>query len=92
MRLKDIKVGQIVVDKLGNEYEVRGIDENDKMAVLLRCTKFVKEISVQKVCDIKFRKAGQTFYIYRSRSAARNSGNDIDVITVKTLKLKDESK
>lgn len=92
MKLKDIKAGQIVVDKLGNEYEVRGVDENDKMPVLLRCIKFVKEISVQKSFDVKFRRVGQTFYIFKSRNAARSSGNDINVIDVKSLKLKDEPK
>lgn len=42
MRLKEMKVGQIVADKFGNEYEVREISECDKMPVLLRCIKFVK--------------------------------------------------
>lgn len=92
MRLKEMKVGQIVADKFGNEYEVREISECDKMPVLLRCIKFVKEISVQNLFDVKFREVGQTFYIYKSRNAARSSGNDINVIDVKSLKLKGEPK
>lgn len=92
MKLKDIKVGQVVVDKFGNEYEVVEITKNDRMPVYLKCIKFVKKILVQRFGMIEFYKEGQSFFVYKSKKVAKNSGNDIDVITVKSLKLKDESK
>lgn len=90
MKLEEFKLGQIVVDRFGNEYEVREIITKDKMPILLKCIKFVKEVDVQKFGNIKFSKVGETYYIYKSRGASRSTGNDINVITIKSLRLKDE--
>lgn len=92
MKLKDIKVGQVVVDKHGNEYEVKEITKNDRMPVYLQCIKFVQRILVQRFGMIEFYKEGQSFFIYKSNKIARNEGHNIKCITVKSLKLKDESK
>lgn len=91
MRLKDIKIGMKVVDKYSNKYEVNKLTEDKRMPVKLKCTKFVREIPVQNLGGIKFREVGQSFYIYKSKKIARNNGNDANVITVKSLKLKSES-
>lgn len=91
MRLEDIKVGMKVIDKYDNEYEVNKLTEDKRMPVKLKCTKFVKKIPVQNLGGIKFREVGQSFYIYKSKKIARNNGNDANIITVKSLKLKGES-
>lgn len=91
MKLKDVKVGQIVVDKYGNEYIIKEITKDDRMPVYLECVKFVKKILVQKFGMIEFYKEGQSFFVYKSNKIARNDDNDIKCITVKSLKLKDES-
>lgn len=86
-KAKDLKVGQIVVDKHGNEYEVyevgRGI-----MPIALRCIKFVKRVNVQDD-DVGFKHIDQTMWIYRSKKIAQNDGcDDMNILTVKSLKLK----
>lgn len=91
MKLEDIEIGMMVVDKYGNEYEVNKLTEDKRMPVKLKCTKFVREIPVQNLGGIKFREAGQSFYIYKSKKIARNNGNDANIITLKSLKLKSES-
>lgn len=91
MRLEDIKMGMEVVDKYGNEYEVKVLTKDKRMSVKLKCTKSIREIPVQNLGGIKFREVGQSFYIYKSKKIARNNGNDANVITVKSLKLKSES-
>lgn len=63
MRLEDIKIGMRLVDKYGNEYEVNKLTEDKQMPVKLKCTKFVREIPVQNLGGIKFREAGQSFYV-----------------------------
>lgn len=45
MKVKDFKVGQIVVDKLGNEYEVLHITD-DNMPLRIGCIKFCKPIAI----------------------------------------------
>lgn len=92
MKLEEFEVGQIVADRFGNEYEVREITAKDKMPILLKCIKFVKEVPVQEPGDVKFSKIGQTFYIYKSRNAARSNGDNTHILTIKLLKLKDESR
>ena len=91
MKLEDIEIGMMVVDKYGNEYEVNKLTEDKRMPVKLKCTKFVREIPVQNIGGIKLREAGQSFYIYKSKKIARNNGNDANIITLKSLKLKSES-
>lgn len=45
MKLKEVKIDQIVIDKCGNEYEVYDIDyTNDILVVALKCIKHVKDI------------------------------------------------
>lgn len=84
MKLENVRVGQIVVDKHGNEYEVgRGI-----MPIVLRCIKFVKRVNVQDD-DVGFKHIDQTMWIYRSKKIAQNDGcDDMNILTVKSLKLK----
>lgn len=93
MKLEDIEIDMQLVDRYGNEYTVFAIDDSHDdrgLPVILECTKHVKNIKVDD--DFCFSEVGQTFYIYKSRNAARSSGNDINVIDVKSLKLKDEPK
>ena len=92
MKLKDIKVGQVVVDKFGNEYIVNTITENKLMPIGLKCIKFIKNISVQDMGKIEFHKVGQSFYIYKSKKRALKHGDYSDCITVKSLKLKSDVK
>nr|DAR90855.1 MAG TPA: hypothetical protein [Caudoviricetes sp.] len=87
MKLENVRVGQIVVDKHGNEYEVcevgRGI-----MPIALRCFKFVKRVNVQ-ADDVGFKHIDQKMWIYRSKKIAQNDGcDDMNILTVKSLKLK----
>ena len=49
MKLKDVKVGQIVVDKYGNEYIVEIADNHHSRPVLLKCIKFLNIVRVQKL-------------------------------------------
>ena len=89
MKLKEIKVGMVVVDKHSNEYIVQLVNRDGKlMPVMLKCTKFSSNILVQQAGDVEFSHEGQTFHIYKSKKAARNDGCDVDCITVKSLKLK----
>ena len=42
MKLEDVKIGQIVVDKFGNEYEITYVDYNNKVTpVEMVCIKFI---------------------------------------------------
>ena len=88
MKQKEVKIDQIVVDKYGNEYEVYDVDyTNDILVVALKCIKHVKDIRVYN--DIYFTAVDHIFWIYKSKKAARNDGcKNMDVITVKSLKLK----
>lgn len=90
MKLEEIKVGMVVVDKHSNEYIVQLVNKDSKlMPVMLKCTKFSSNILVQRAGDVGFSHEGQTFHIYKSKKAARNDGcKNVDVITVKSLKLK----
>ena len=91
MKLKEIEVGMVVVDKHSNEYIVQLVNRDGKfMPVMLKCTKFSSNILVQQSggIDVEFSHKGQTFYIYKSKKVARNDGCDVDCITVKSLKLK----
>ena len=53
MKLKDVKVGQILKDKFGNKYEVVQIDDADSdfMPVELKCVEFVKEVCFGRNLD-----------------------------------------
>nr|DAJ41880.1 MAG TPA: hypothetical protein [Ackermannviridae sp.] len=91
MKFKDVKIGQIVIDKHGNEYKVHNIEYNigddNCTPVALLCIKHVKDISIfNHIC---FTTIGQVFWIYKSKKMARRDGfYEEDVITVKSLKLK----
>ena len=93
MKLKEIEIGQIVVDKFGNEYVVEQVQRHaDLMPVLLKCTKFVKSIGIQE-SDITFDDVDESFWIYKSKKIAKNDGmSQENCVTVKSLKLKGESK
>ena len=94
MKLKEIEIGQIVVDKFGNEYVVEKVTNNtdSMMPVLLKCTKFVKSIGIQE-SDITFDDVDESFWIYKSKKIAKNDGmSQENCVTVKSLKLKGESK
>lgn len=93
MKLEDIKVGQTVVDKFGNEYVVE-IVSYDLIPVYLRLTKFVKRIVVQKH-GLMFERVDDCFWIYKSKKVAKKDGieNCIEnCITVKSLKLKESKR
>lgn len=92
MKLKDIEIGMQVIDKFGNEYIVKEIDNDDiSMPVNLECIKFIEPIFVQKIDDIKFDGKGQIFWIYKSKKVAKkNRLKNKDIITFKSLRLKDK--
>lgn len=90
MKLKDIKVGQIVADKLGNVYKVLFVaaDGGDDVPVELKCIKFSEEISVSDM--FTFTRVGQCFWIYKSKKIAKINNAVVDntcFVTVKSLKL-----
>ena len=88
MKLKDIKGGQTVVDKFGNEYVVEIVSYSyDLMPVYLRCTKFVKCVAVQNH-GVMFECVGDYFWIYKSKKVAKKDGIK-NGITVESLKLKE---
>ena len=86
MKVEDIKVGQTVVDKFSNEYVVEIVD-NGLMPVLLRCTKIVKRVVVQKH-GVMFECVDDYFWIYKSKKVAKKDGIE-KCITVESLKLKE---
>lgn len=90
MKLKDIKAGQIVTDKLGNEYKVLFVAaDGDDMPVELECIKFSEEISVDGI--FTFRRIGQCFWIYKSKKSCQKDGMcQENCISVKSLKLKSD--
>lgn len=90
MKMRNVKHGQIVVDKHGNEYEIFSIDRSTSMSVILKCTKFCHRIDVQED-NVGFRGVGQTFWVYKSKAAARKDGCDVmNILTVDSLKPKGE--
>lgn len=83
MDIKDINVGQIVVDKFGNEYEVIGTDI-PQCITKLKCTKFVKESHTDPV--FKFDRVGKVLWV---GSNGVYPGYDVTPdILIQTLKLK----
>ena len=47
MKLKDVKIGQILNDRFGNKFEVTRIDMDNKfMPIELKCVKFVKNVCI----------------------------------------------
>ncbi len=92
MKLKEIKIGQIVVDRFGNEYIVKEVDRDSSpyniMPIRIKCIKLLKSILVQRN-DVLFCEVGQSFWIYKSKEVAKNDHTYIvDCITVEELKLK----
>lgn len=87
MKVEDIKIGQTVVDKFGNEYVVEIVDNDDSMPVWLRCTKFVECVIVQKR-GVMFECVDDYFWIYKSENVAKKDGVE-NCITVESLKLKE---
>ena len=87
MKLEDIEVGQIVVDKFGNEYVVEIVNYDDWMPVYLRLTKFVKRVVVQKH-GLMFECVDDYFWIYKSKKVAKKDGTE-NCITVESLKPKE---
>ena len=87
MKVEDIRGGQTVVDKFGNEYVVEIVDSDDSMPVWLRCTKFVEWVIVQKH-GVMFGCVDDCFWIYKSENVAKKDGVE-NCITVESLKLKE---
>lgn len=46
MKLKDVKVGQILKDKFGNKYKVMLIKNNDLQSVFVKCVEFKRAVCV----------------------------------------------
>ena len=87
MKLKEIEIGQVVVDKFGNEYIVEQVHDG-LMPILVKCTKFVKCIGVQEN-DVMFNDVDKSFWIYKSKKAAIKDGMcQENCVTLKSLKLK----
>ena len=87
MKVKDIRVGQTVVDKFGNEYVVEIIDNSFLVPVYLRPTKIVKRV-VDRQHGVMFECVDDCFWIYRSEKVAKKEGG-AKCITVESLKLKE---
>lgn len=101
MKLKDVKVGMIVVDKYDNEYIVTEVNEtnpsgNGSMPVRLKSVEIVRNVHVSQlkfdvILDVSFSCAGQVYWIYKSKKHAKRDGFfEEDIITVKSLKPKYE--
>ena len=86
MKVEDIRVGQTVVDKFGNEYVVE-IVSRDLRPVFLRLTKLVKRVVVQ-THGVVFECVDDYFWIYKSKKVAKKDGIE-KCITVESLKLKE---
>ena len=86
MKVEDIKVGQTVIDKFGNEYVVEIVDCDDSTPVYLRCTKIVKRV-VDQQCGVMFECVDDCLWIYKSEKVAKKDGVE-NCITVKSLKPK----
>ena len=86
MKLADIEVGQTVVDEFGNEFVVEIVDYSS-IPVYLRCTKFVKCVTVQ-IHGVMYEGVDDYFWIYKSKKVAKKDGVE-NCITVESLKLKD---
>ena len=54
--------------------------------------KIFKHCSCPKIGDVKFRNVNDIYWIYKSAEVAMFNGNDLECITIESLKLKDESK
>ena len=57
MKLKDVKIGQILNDRFGNKFEVKQIDNGDDfMPIKLKCVEFVKDIytSRDKITEVGY--------------------------------------
>ena len=87
MKLKNAQGGQTVVDKLGNEYVVEIVDSG-LLPLKLKCTKFVECIGVQEY-GVMLCAVDQSWWIYKSKKAAKKYGVQGSCITVKSLKLKE---
>ena len=87
MKVENIRVGQPVVDKFGNEYVVEIVDCDDSMPVYLRCTKIVKRVVVQKH-GVMFECVDDYFWIYKSENVAKKDGVE-NCITVESLNPKE---
>ena len=85
MKVEDIRVGQTVVDKFGNEYVVEIVD-NSLVPVYLRPTKIVKRVVDQH--GVMFECVDDCFWIYKSEKVAKKIGLE-KLITVESLKLKE---
>lgn len=81
MKVKDVKIGMQVIDKLGNEYKVVSVRYN---TIKLNCTKFVESARVDS--SNKFQKVGDVFCITTSEEDAKKLfGCDIDV-SIKSIR------
>ena len=87
---KTFEAGQIVVDKLGNEYEVIEVDDTIR-PLKLKCIKFVKEAKLAPFAS--FTEVGQIFWIFKSRKVVRKNHfePEKDILTAKSLKLKESN-
>ena len=85
MKVEDIRVGQTVVDKFGNEYVVEIVD-NSLVPVYLRPTKIVKRVVDQH--GVMFECVDDCFWIYKSEKVAKKIGLE-KPITVESLKPKE---
>ena len=67
MKFEDVKIGQILLDSLGNKYEVMNIKHSSKCyPVFLKCVEFREAISIDKYATVTG--INQTFWIVRDRS------------------------
>ena len=87
MKVENIRVGQTVVDKFGNEYVVEIVDCDDSMPVYLRCTKIVECVIVQKH-GVMFECVVDFSWIYKSKMVAERNGVE-NCITVESLNPKE---
>lgn len=89
MKLEDVKIGQIVVDKFGNEYEITYVDYNNKVTpVEMVCIKFIEKSYVGSV--FHFDKVGTKLCIIIDDKWYCSEIFKPDV-TVESLKLKTDN-
>lgn len=91
MKLKDIKVGQVVVDKVGNKYEVKEIDVDYFMPVYLKCIKYVRSVRFAAAMNI-IDKVGSTSWILKDGSKILSSDDYVGEFLKRHFRFRSDEK
>lgn len=76
MKLENVKVGMLLKDKFGNEYEVIEVNKNDDFQpVRVKCVKFVKRVCFKTERDVIYR-AGSMAWLLKDHSHVLSIDDD----------------